>query len=155
MDNDKCISSIFKNDDIMNCLPPKCYDEPTCYGKTKNDILVRPSPSSIALSAITSLLFTMCGVATCLWMCFKYRECMHICAAVTSPPVTRDRTAARQSTNMPMQSSIVPATPDLPYPVAPTEEKDLPPSYDSLFGSSGNANSVTTASPIGTNSNAR
>lgn len=137
----------------MNCPPPKCFDEPSCLGKTKNDILVQPSPSSIVLSAITSLLFTMCGVATCLWMCFKYRECMHICAAVTSTPGTRDRTIVNQSANIQMQSPIVPVTPELPYSPPPTEEKDLPPSYDSLFGPSGTESNDISTPNLGTNSN--
>lgn len=72
-----CISDRYLNDGIQNCPDPECADEDSCRHYSYDDLEKTPAanPSSIALSAITSLLFTMFGVGTCVWLVWKYKDC--------------------------------------------------------------------------------
>lgn len=134
-----CISGIFEHDHIVNCPEPNCEDESGCPApELVTEFAGKPSTSNIALSAITSLIFTMVAVGSCMWICFKYRECMSVCSADQ-----RHRRNHHRSTTTPglqMETASVDRAPPYPVVTTPTSEKDLPPSYDSLFGDTSSSN---------------
>jgi len=126
-----CISNEFWNDDIQNC-PDPCLDERGCAEVSKRS---SSDPSSIIFSALTSLIFTMVIFGSCIWLCWKYREC------------TDDRDRDRYRDNMPpatmeLHSNSGTAATSSPAarPTAPplsnapsVEKEDMPPAYDELF----------------------
>lgn len=71
-----CISRYFVRDNVTNCMYP-CRDEVSCF----HDVQVANTDvdtTSVALSAITSLIFTMLGVGLCIWICWKYWNCITV-----------------------------------------------------------------------------
>ncbi|TDG51469.1 hypothetical protein AWZ03_001929 [Drosophila navojoa] len=142
-DKYSCISRHFVQDNITNCMYP-CRDEGTCF----HDAIPpeEMDTTNVALSAITSLIFTMVGVGFCVWICWKYWNC------ITVQQHAHEASAARF--NQRRNRSDVP-TIELPTatsydgvltqdmsPVSqgryqqqqqPATPKDLPPSYESLF----------------------
>lgn len=138
-----CISKSLENDGIVNCPPKYCLDEETCF--TKPVAEEQLNHSNIALSALTSLIFTLFAVGLCLWVCWKYSNCKNLNSAqprnsgattvgsplrqqrmvepefqtIELPPVFVDRMAN--------ESSAVITSPQS------NDDKDLPPSYESLF----------------------
>ncbi|XP_075169270.1 uncharacterized protein LOC142241381 [Haematobia irritans] len=146
-----CISRYFVRDNVTNCMYP-CRDEVSCF----HDVIPAPdvdNTSSLQLftTAITSLIFTMLGVGFCIWICWKYWNCITIQqrARETSADATRRRHRSHQ------QHSGTRDMPVIELPTAPTfnieasttnqnnerartsqqddAAKDLPPSYEELF----------------------
>ena len=82
-----CISRYFVRDNITNCMYP-CRDEVSCFHDAVP--LGEMDTTNVALSAITSLIFTMLGVGFCVWVCWKYWNCItvqqhaHEASAVTN-----------------------------------------------------------------------
>lgn len=155
-DPDSCIAHLFQNDNIVNCPPPFCTDEssicPVPPIKTIDDPKTTPSSSGtdLFISALTSLIFTLVGVGSCLWLCLHVKDC---CAnrgglrnsnsgqingsnAQRSDPL---RSAAPDDDSLPAFSPTLemPTTgtfttrPSAP----PIDHKDIdkPPAYDALF----------------------
>lgn len=140
-DQYSCISRHFVRDNITNCMYP-CRDEGTCF----HDAIApdEMDTTNVAISAITSLIFTMLGVGFCVWICWKYWNC------ITVQQHAHEASAARF--NQRRARSDVP-TIELPTaqsydgvlthdlsPISqehqqqqPATPKDLPPSYESLF----------------------
>ncbi|XP_023301594.2 uncharacterized protein LOC111683725 [Lucilia cuprina] len=145
-----CISRYFVRDNVTNCMYP-CRDEVSCFHDAIT--LEEIDTTNVAISAITSLIFTMLGVGFCIWICWKYWNCItvqqhaHEASAVTN----RQRRQRSQQHRSSGQRDV----PVIELPTAPTfntvtaapvlslemnhqqtgEEtpKDLPPSYESLF----------------------
>lgn len=65
-----CISPIFYMDEINNC-PPPCRDELQCTPKNEYVTVSHSSSTNIIISAVSSLIITMMVVCFCLWMCWK------------------------------------------------------------------------------------
>lgn len=151
-----CISEVFKNDGIVNCPPPHCTDEgdhcpnrKSSIDATTITIGTRSNKTDIALSAITSLIFTICGVGTCLWFCWKIKECF-IDDLDSNRQSTSGNGGRRSSANRANAASS--PTLELPTsssdnmrhnyhrPNAPNyeEKNDLPPPYESLFPNANN-----------------
>lgn len=111
------------------------------------------SGTNIAISALTSLVLTMVGVL-CIWMCCKYRYCSsssaHGLASIetgggvgsasrrrrSQPSTSGGATANQRIAESEFQTIDLPGgsstTANDTRPSAP-DEKDLPPSYESLF----------------------
>jgi hypothetical protein len=132
--NDKCILPTMVKDGVANCPAPGCVDEGGCYDMEFTAIV---PTSSIILSALTSLIFTMCGVGCFVYICLKYYKCVrtfgrdfnddsHAPTAVQPPIELQARTTPRGSLILTLPTQESPTT-------TPDEAKDLPPSYDSLF----------------------
>lgn len=133
--NEFCISNHFWKDGIVNC-PGDCLDEEGCMEPEVEPLL---QPSTIFVSAMTSLIFTMVIFGTCLWFCFKCKDCsseggrrdvqnvrQRACANNRAPinlelMTTEEFAASRSAT---IASPMRPTAP---------EKHDLPPSYDDLF----------------------
>lgn len=125
-----CISNDFWNDGTQNC-PVPCLDEDGCSETTMRSI---SDPSSIIFSALTSLIFTMVVFGSCIWLCWKYREC--------TDDREREQINGRVPCNLEMRSNSNSAATSSPAarPTAPPltattsrEKEDMPPAYDELF----------------------
>lgn len=138
---DRCISNSFENDGFVNCPPHQCSDELKCVHQVP---VVEPqiSGTNIAISAITSLVLTMVGVL-CVWMCCKYKYCRDSNNSASNtggngggsnnrrgPPGQRVVDTDFQTIELPSSSEntrpIRASAPDI-------DDKDVPPSYESLF----------------------
>lgn len=98
-------------------------------------------PSTIFVSAMTSLIFTMVIFGTCLWFCFKCKDCSsghrQNVQAVRQRACSNNRAPTNIELQTPEQqaaSRTLNATTNGPStrPTAP-EKHDLPPSYNDLF----------------------
>uniref|UniRef100_A0A336KK83 CSON011217 protein n=1 Tax=Culicoides sonorensis TaxID=179676 RepID=A0A336KK83_CULSO len=136
--NEFCISDYFWRDSIVNC-PYDCLDEGGCMEPEVEPLL---QPSTIFVSAMTSLIFTMVIFGTCLWFCFKCKDCSsenqrrdiqnvrHRACSNNRAPTnielqTPEQLAASRTLNI--TSTTTPIRPSAP------EKDDLPPAYDELF----------------------
>ncbi|KAL5289266.1 hypothetical protein ACFFRR_009432 [Megaselia abdita] len=70
-DSFSCIYSDFENDGVPNCLPPCADEDGGCFQNA-----VTSEPLVPAISALTSMIFTMIGVGGCVWVCWKYWDCV-------------------------------------------------------------------------------
>lgn len=70
-----CISRYFVRDNVTNCMYP-CRDEVSCFHDAIT--LEAIDTTNVAISAITSLIFTMLGVGFCIWICWKYWNCITV-----------------------------------------------------------------------------
>ncbi|XP_013108147.1 uncharacterized protein LOC106087597 [Stomoxys calcitrans] len=144
-----CISRYFVRDNVTNCMYP-CRDEVSCF----HDVVPAPEvdTTSVALSAITSLIFTMLGVGFCIWICWKYWNCITVQQRAHEDSA---RTGRRQHRPQHEQRGASRDAPVIELPTAPTfnihattanhnnsvtrpahqedAAKDLPPSYEELF----------------------
>uniref|UniRef100_A0A1B0FMV3 Uncharacterized protein n=1 Tax=Glossina morsitans morsitans TaxID=37546 RepID=A0A1B0FMV3_GLOMM len=154
-DTYSCISRHFVRDNITNCMYP-CRDEVSCFHDAVSSLEV--DTTNVALSAITSFIFTMVGVGFCVWICWKYWICITV-QQHAHEASGRQRQRAQQQTleqrteqiinvpiiEMPMppnfddvfSSHTANSNSNNHYPQPQQEQqitpKDLPPSYESLF----------------------
>lgn len=134
--NDTCISKLFYRDGYQNC-PDPCLDENGCENIKMESLL---EPSDIIISALTSLIFTMIVFGSCLWLCWKYRECHDIQRQdriQRRPPqpnfeMNMSETTPSSPGNISSQS-LPTAPPLLPNTSLSMEKEDMPPSYSELF----------------------
>lgn len=73
IDSGSCIYNKFVCDNITNCKPPH-RDELSCQYDGVSSVEI--DTTNVALSAITSFIFTMVGVGFCVWVCWKYWKCI-------------------------------------------------------------------------------
>lgn len=127
-EDDSCISKNFFGDGFVNC--PECVDEKGC-SKDSEQVQIL-NPSNVLLSAIISLLATMVLFGGCLWCLYRYRHCIGNCNSNSTGMARNNQnslTVSADQIQVELQSSANDALPSAP----PAEDKDLPPSYDSLF----------------------
>lgn len=136
-DNDTCISKYFYRDGYQNC-PDPCLDEGGCDDIKMESLL---EPSDIIISALTSLIFTMVVFGSCLWLCWKYRECHDVqrqdqIQRRPRPPAPNFEMHTSDSSTSPEHdvaaNRSMPTAPPLSHAVA-VEKEDMPPSYSDLF----------------------
>lgn len=139
-DSYKCISKSFENDGYVNCPPQQCSDEVKCVHPVQ---VVEPpiSGTNIAISAITSLVLTMVGVL-CIWMCCKYKYCRDVGASTSgssggTSSNNRRGPSGQRVIDSDFQTIELPSSSENTRPIrasAPEiDDKDVPPSYESLF----------------------
>ncbi|XP_017781812.1 PREDICTED: uncharacterized protein LOC108566447 [Nicrophorus vespilloides] len=121
----KCIYRDFINDGYINCPYAGCTDEDGCF-TVKDDSNVKKESlgNKVLIGSVTSLLLTFGIFICCIYMCKKYGK---LCwsedfSNMHSGPIESVEVFNVQATT----ASSTQAT-------APQEDKDLPPSYDSLF----------------------
>ncbi|XP_062544766.1 uncharacterized protein LOC134211668 [Armigeres subalbatus] len=130
-DYDSCISKDFFGDGYVNC--PECEDEKSCFKESQQVQIV--NPSNVFLSAIISLFATMVVFGGCLWCLYKYRNCIGNCNSNSAGTARTDQNArvvAAEQMQVELQSSANELQPSAP----PNDDKDLPPTYESLFPTS-------------------
>ncbi|XP_055537997.1 uncharacterized protein LOC129725797 [Wyeomyia smithii] len=129
-ENDSCISKYFFGDGFVNC--PNCLDEKGCV--KDNEQVQIFNPSNVFFSAIISLLGTMIVFGGCLWCVYRHRHCIATCNSNNSAEAVRSSHINRNSLDSATVDQIQVELHATSQPTAPPEEdKDLPPSYDSLF----------------------
>lgn len=125
-ESNSCISRHFVRDNITNCMYP-CKDEISCF----HDVITSEvDTTNVAISAITSLIFTMLGVGFCVWICWKYWNC------ITVQQRAHEESAANRRTQLDVTAFEIPTAPNsdaISHEHQPQTPKDLPPSYESLF----------------------
>lgn len=151
-----CISKKLERDGINNCPPPYCIDEGGNCPKPPIVVTSKEATANntdIVISALTSLIFTLVGVGSCLWLCWHIKDCFlpeqdtqgrsSVNGTSTS---SRNRNNSRSTTafNEP-GANYTPATASThnsARPTAPTldDKDDNPPSYDQLFPHLANSN---------------
>lgn len=127
-EDDSCISEDFFGDGFINC--PECVDEKGCFKDSEQVQIL--NPSNVLLSAIISLLATMVVFGGCLWCLYRYRYCIGNCNSNNTGMARNNQsslTVSADQVQVELQSSANDVHPSAP----PSEDKDLPPSYDSLF----------------------
>lgn len=127
-EDDSCIYKDFFEDGYVNC--PECTDEKGCFKESEQVQIM--NPSNVFLSAIISLLGTTIVFGGCLWCLYRYRNCIGNCnsnSADTARNNQNTRTVAAEQIQVELQSSGNDIQPSAP----PDYDKDLPPTYESLF----------------------
>lgn len=146
-----CISKKLEKDGINNCPPPYCIDEGGICPKPPVVVTSKEATANntdIVISALTSLIFTLVGVGSCLWLCWHIKDCFlpeqdtQVRSSVNGASRNNTRstafntpgdnyTSATGSTNTNSQRASVPTLED---------KEDSPPSYDQLFPHLANSN---------------
>ncbi|XP_028049040.1 uncharacterized protein LOC105837707 [Monomorium pharaonis] len=130
--NNSCIRKEYICDRIYNCPFGICSDEVNCPVSSdrhpKDD-----TATKVTVGAVTTMILCFIIFVMCLWICKKSQKlCWSSdCAGpnVCSRPVSLPDADAVQGSNR-----AVPTAPMLEVAVSsPVADKDLPPSYDSLF----------------------
>ncbi|XP_014477793.1 PREDICTED: uncharacterized protein LOC106746096 isoform X2 [Dinoponera quadriceps] len=126
-----CIRKEYICDRIHNCWDTVCNDEVDCPPNT--DVLSREdSTTEVTVGAVTTVILCFIIFVMCLWICKRSQklcwssDCAgpNVCSRPGSLPSDADGSASR----------AVPSAPMLEVAVSsPVADKDLPPSYDSLF----------------------
>uniref|UniRef100_T1PC06 Low-density lipoprotein receptor domain class A n=1 Tax=Musca domestica TaxID=7370 RepID=T1PC06_MUSDO len=149
-----CISRHFVRDNVTNC---ECDEVVSLSCSQDVTPALKLDTTSVALSAITSLIFTMVGVGCCVWICWKYWNCItvHQRSHNSNDSVSGRRHSQRQHWSQQQQRNEIRDVPVIELPTAPTFDiettiaadhsrgvhgqshhdpsKDLPPSYEELF----------------------
>jgi len=123
--NDKCISKEFIHDGFFNCPFINCPDENGCES-TNVPKALGSIGNKVLIGSVASMLLSFGIFICCIYLCRKYGKfCWS--PAFASPPTPTTVAQAPQ---------VVPVVAEPPTPSAPvSDDKDLPPSYDSLFPS--------------------
>uniref|UniRef100_A0A6B2E685 Putative conserved secreted protein n=1 Tax=Phlebotomus kandelakii TaxID=1109342 RepID=A0A6B2E685_9DIPT len=135
--NKGCIPLEYYRDSVVNCNAPLCADEVSCLVGQQSVMRKTLNSSNIALSAITSFIFTAVAVGGCLWCCWKYRFCLEECfagpAAAVATVAVDQQTNTVTSQGAPIELQLPESTSSTQAQQSRSEDKDLPPSYDTLF----------------------
>lgn len=113
----------------MNCPPPEFSDEPPIITHPPEAV---PNNTDIIVSALTSLIFTLVGVGSCLWLCWNIKDCFiaEVTQSATANGSRRANSRTTRTNDVEMPSGSSQNDPTVP-PIDGKEDK--PPSYDSLF----------------------
>lgn len=159
IDNFSCISEDYFDDGIINCPYLNCVDENGCAFEDKDDIKRKPLGNKVLIGYVTSLVLMFGLFIVCVYICRKFGALCWSDSCINSrtPPTPRDRVIelnqpSTRSTSATTTTTITAATtaqdvsgapagteapsnsssPASAPPLEPSN-KDLPPSYDSLF----------------------
>lgn len=149
-----CISKTLEKDGINNCPPPYCIDEGGHCPKPPIVVTSKEPAANntdIVISALTSLIFTLVGVGSCLWLCWHIKDCFlpepdtQVRSSVNGASNRRNNTRST-AFNTPGDNNFTSATgsahSNSQRVTAPTleDKDDNPPSYDQLFPHLANSN---------------
>ncbi|XP_015187678.1 PREDICTED: uncharacterized protein LOC107072341 [Polistes dominula] len=136
---ESCILHNYFCDGYQNCVPNICEDEVNCT--TSIDVFTHSTGTKITMGAVTTLVVCTIIFGVCVWACKK--KDMIFWSLDCAGPSTRssdrlarsgvqesESTSNRQVPTAPMLEVVVPP---------PVIDKDLPPSYDSLFPEENNS----------------
>ncbi|XP_011166087.1 uncharacterized protein LOC105200308 isoform X2 [Solenopsis invicta] len=129
--NNSCIRKEYLCDKVYNCPFGICSDEENCAGNDRHP--KDDTATKVTVGAVTTMILCFIIFVMCLWICKKSQKlCWSSdCAGpnVCSRPVSLPDADTSQGSNR-----AVPTAPMLEVAVSsPVADKDLPPSYDSLF----------------------
>ncbi|KRT80021.1 hypothetical protein AMK59_6557, partial [Oryctes borbonicus] len=124
-----CIHKNFFFDGVINCPFFGCVDEKGC-----NEVLITSNSvgNKVLIGSATTLVFTFMLFIVCLYICRKQRK---FCWSDNfASPNTTTQTQPTRVIEM-NESSVQPPNTAAALPSNDQEDKDLPPSYESLFPS--------------------
>lgn len=127
-----CIRNEFFCDGIYNCAPNVCTDEKDCPNNS-NEIMSTGTGTKVTVGAVTTMILCFIIFVMCLWICKRSQKlCWSVDCAGPAVCSTRPGTLPHE-----LEGPINPPVPTAPMlEVAVSSsvtDKDLPPSYDSLF----------------------
>ncbi|XP_076752193.1 uncharacterized protein LOC143424175 isoform X2 [Xylocopa sonorina] len=122
-----CMMNKFFCDGIYNCMPGVCSDEDNCPNNA-NEIISTGTGTKVTVGAVTTLILCFIIFVMCLWICKRSQKlCWSSQNMFSLPGQLVTHTGG----------SVIPSVPSAPMlEVAVSSsvaDKDLPPSYDSLF----------------------
>ncbi|XP_046478114.1 uncharacterized protein [Neodiprion pinetum] len=127
--NNTCIWAGYYCDGYKNCAFDNCLDEAGCEIPVEGT-----SGTKVTMGAVGTLIFAFLLFLTCLWVCRRHKK---LC---WSPDCAGPNVDSANSQPLDLgirdvnSQSNVPSAPILHEPTTrPVQDKDLPPSYDSLF----------------------
>ncbi|CAH0555980.1 unnamed protein product [Brassicogethes aeneus] len=135
-----CIYKYFFDDGAVNCPFTGCLDEKGCKNQIdskKTNVVVTPQSvgNKVLIGSISSLFIMFALFILCVWVCRKHKIfCWADDFAHPSPTDESNRNSRVIEMNEQTGSRLANDHPPS-VPTAPSieEDKDLPPSYDSLF----------------------
>ncbi|PSN50198.1 hypothetical protein C0J52_23704 [Blattella germanica] len=131
-----CIWDELFGDNIVNC-PRDCYDESSCF-KSDGDVVSSSNVGTkVTVGAITTIILAFILFVTCLWIMRRHRK---LCWSndCSGPRPTPPPTRVEMHPHLHEEDLRSVPTPSAPIAqerasVTISEDKDLPPSYESLF----------------------
>lgn len=139
-DSSTCVNKFFC-EGFMNCDNLVCADESNCTKVMINRVVSDGTGTKVTLGAVTTIFLCFIIFMMCLWICRKHKklcwspDCAGpsatVSGSVSGLPMERGQNAPNQPyvSTAPMLEVAVPGS---------LHDKDLPPSYDSLFPSQPN-----------------
>lgn len=138
-----CISNAFDNDGINNCPPPYCIDEGGRCPMPPTVVTSRETSNNtdILISALTSLIFTLVGVGSCLWLCWHIKDCfLPESESQTNRSSSNSNNNSRRlnntrstAFNTPIDSDTMASASNHQATASALADKDDPPAYHELF----------------------
>lgn len=126
--HDTCLLNEYFCDGVYNCIPGICSDEDNCT----NEIISSDTGINVTIGAVSIMILCLVVFIACLWMCKKSQKLCWSIDCADSNVCSRPEPLSRDT-----EGSVNPSVPSAPMleVAVPSSvaDKDLPPSYDSLF----------------------
>ncbi|OAD53129.1 hypothetical protein WN48_10758 [Eufriesea mexicana] len=128
-----CMPNRFFCDGIYNCVPAICFDEDKC--SRQNEIISNGTGAKVKVGAVITLILCLTIFVMCLWI---YKRSQKLCWSMDCVnPNACPRPAPLPIILHEYEGSVIPSMPSAPMleVAVPSSvaDKNLPPSYDSLF----------------------
>ncbi|XP_078036144.1 uncharacterized protein LOC144469580 [Augochlora pura] len=127
-----CLRNDFFCDGIYNCAPNICSDEDKCPTNA-NEFISTGTGTKVTVGAVTTMILCFIIFIMGLWICKRSQK---LCWSLdySDPTVCSSRPGPLPHETLGTVNPPVPTAPMLEVAVSSTvADKDLPPSYDSLF----------------------
>lgn len=132
-----CILEDYFCDGYQNCLPNICLDEANCPNVT--DVISNGTGTKVTVGAITTLILCTILFIVCIWTC-KKKDLLFWSSDCAGPSANTSLPRLDGQESLSTSNRPVPTAPMLEVAVSPPVfDKDLPPSYDSLFPEQNNS----------------
>ncbi|XP_033179262.1 uncharacterized protein LOC100741954 isoform X2 [Bombus impatiens] len=126
--HDTCLLNEYFCDGVYNCIPGICSDENNCT----HEITSSGTGTNVTIGAVSSLILCFIIFIVCLWICKRSQKLCWSIDCADSNVCSRPEPLSRDT-----EGSVNPSVPSAPMleVAVPSSvaDKDLPPSYDSLF----------------------
>ncbi|XP_043675152.1 uncharacterized protein LOC122632443 [Vespula pensylvanica] len=133
---DSCILQDYFCDGYQNCAPNICQDEATC--SNANDI-INNTGTKVTVGAVTTIILCTILFGVCIWAC-KKKDLLFWSSDCAGPSAHSSLSRSGGQESGSTSNPQVPTAPMLEVVVPPPVlDKDLPPSYDSLFPEQNNS----------------
>ncbi|XP_031836790.1 uncharacterized protein LOC116428814 [Nomia melanderi] len=132
IDSNICLENEFFCDGIYNCVPNVCSDEDKCPNNA-NEFISTGTGTKVTVGAVTTMILCFIIFIMGLWICKRSQKlCWSLDCA--DPAACSSRPGPLPHETEGTVNPPVPSAPMLEVAVTSTvADKDLPPSYDSLF----------------------
>ncbi|XP_011499346.1 PREDICTED: uncharacterized protein LOC105363377 [Ceratosolen solmsi marchali] len=141
-----CINDNFICDGFINCASSICFDESNCTN-IENQIVSDGTGTKVTVSAVTTIFLCFIIFIMCLWICRRHKkfcwspDCAGPSSIISISGLPMEH-GEHSISNLP-NAPYIPTTSTLEVAVSlPVQDKDLPPSYNSLFPSQSQTNAL-------------